>query len=52
VAEAIWNAHNRGLPEGQRLQAVKEHFRKHGFDFDRPYLNPGSVDQYNLQCTI
>ena len=47
LAEVIWNAHNTGVPESQRLQALKEHFRQHGLDFNRPYLNPGSVDQYS-----
>jgi hypothetical protein len=50
LAEAIWNAHNQGLPVELRLEAVKEHFRRHGLDFRRPYLNPGSVDQYSLQA--
>lgn len=46
VAEAIWNAHGSGVAESLRLQAVKEHFQRQGLDFNRPYLNPGSVDQY------
>lgn len=50
VAEAVWNAHSSGVPESERLQAVKEHFRQHGLDFNRPYLNPGSVDQYWQQA--
>jgi hypothetical protein len=50
VAEAIWNAHSSGVPEAERLRAVKEHFRQHGLDFNRPYLNPGSVDQYWQQA--
>jgi len=51
VAEAIWNAHTQGISESQRPHAVKEHFRQHGLDFDRPWLNPGSVDQYSSQAT-
>ena len=50
MAEAMWNAHTQGIPESHRLQAVKEHFRRHGLDFNRPWLNPGSVDQYSLHA--
>jgi hypothetical protein len=50
VAEALWNAHNQALPVGSHLQAIREHFQRHGLDFERPYLNPGSVDQYRLHA--
>jgi hypothetical protein len=46
IAEALWSAHSRSLPETQLLQAIKEQFEQHRLDFRRPYLNPGSVDLY------
>jgi hypothetical protein len=46
VAEALWNAHLRGLLGEERLCAVKEKFQQQNLDFQRPYLNPGSVDLY------
>jgi hypothetical protein len=47
IAEAVWNAYSSGIPQGQYLHEVKKHFRKHGLDLARPYLNPGSVDHYS-----
>jgi HopA1 effector protein family len=49
LAEAVWNAHIRSLPETQHLHAVKEQFEQHGLDFSRPYLNAGSVDLYTAE---
>lgn len=49
VAEAIWTAYSNGVPGHEYLREVKQHFRKHGLDFARPYLNAGSVDHYAAQ---
>jgi type III HopA1-like effector protein len=46
VAEALWSGHQRQVPNNEYLRAVKEHFRQQELDFQRPYLNPGSVDLY------
>jgi hypothetical protein len=46
VAEALWSAHTRSLPVDAYLGAVKEQFEQHKLNFQRPYLNPGSVDLY------
>lgn len=47
VAEALWSAHSQNCDKAQYLQAVKEQFNQFGLDFNRPYLNAGSVDIYN-----
>jgi hypothetical protein len=49
LAEALWHAGARGVtkPE-ERLRFVAEYFTKHGCDLKQPYLNPGSVDRYDL----
>jgi HopA1 effector protein family len=46
VAEALWAGHLRNLPAAEYLRAVKEQFKQNGLTFQRPYLNPGSVDLY------
>jgi HopA1 effector protein family len=46
VAEALWSAHTQTLPVDAFLIAVKEQFQRNSLDFQRPYLNPGSVDLY------
>ncbi len=46
-AEGIWNAYAQGSQAEQaRLQEVANTFGKYGISFERPYLNPGSVDRY------
>jgi hypothetical protein len=49
VAEAVWEAHTSGVPKEGRLGTIQKHFQRHGLDLNRPYLNAGSMDQYNLQ---
>ena len=46
VAEAVWTAYSSGVPAQEYLREVQQHFRKHGLDPARPYLNPGAVDHY------
>lgn len=49
MAEAIWNAYLQGYQtEHARLDELKKHFGNYGLVFDHPYLNPGSIDQYEL----
>jgi hypothetical protein len=49
VAQAIWDAHVRGLQsEEARLQELDVQFQQHGLRLDRPHLRAGSVDLYEL----
>lgn len=49
IAEAIWNAYLQGFQTEQaRLEELKKQFNTYGLVFERPYLNPGSIDQYEL----
>jgi len=49
LAEGIWNAdRNGGLASPSRMDGLAKHFALHGIDLARPYLNPGSVDQYPI----
>lgn len=48
VAEAIWNAYSNGTPRQEYLRELQQHFRKHGLDPARLYLNTGSLDHYSL----
>lgn len=45
VAEGVWNAFRAGAHGVQAsLPIVVEQFRRYGLDAERPWLNPGSVD--------
>ncbi|SPF53013.1 conserved hypothetical protein [Candidatus Sulfopaludibacter sp. SbA4] len=47
VAQALWKARELGLTgETGLLAALDREFRECGIDPDRPYLNPGSRDEY------
>jgi hypothetical protein len=47
IAEGIWNAYTQGLQTEQaRLEEVVKQFGQHGITLARPYLSPGSIDQY------
>lgn len=49
LAGALFMAHVRGAYTPQaRLAEVEAHFSSHGLTLDRPYLNPGSTDRYEL----
>jgi len=49
LAEGIWNADHEGvLAAPSRMERVAKHFALQGLDIARPYLNPGSVDQYQI----
>lgn len=48
VAEGLWEAHVRGVPAEQRLAVLEECFERHGLSLSRPYLNPGSIDDYDF----
>jgi hypothetical protein len=44
LAEAVWRAHEAGGSD--RIDALGDVFRDNGLTLDRPYLNPGSDDDY------
>jgi len=49
TSEAIWSAHAAGRDTvGERLAEIERHFAAHGLSLDRPYLNPRSLDRYDL----
>ena len=49
VAEGIWNAYKLNLKaDPERLGEVIKQFEINGLSFERPYLNPGSIDQYDF----
>ncbi len=48
LAEAIWNTYAKGYQTvDARLEEVRQLFHRSGLDFERPYLNAGSVDLYD-----
>lgn len=49
VAEGLWDASMQGAQGVQaQLEAIKKRFESLGIDFARPYLRPGSVDNYEF----
>jgi hypothetical protein len=47
LARAVVRAHELGYEsEARRANVVEEVFAEHGLDLDRPYLRPGSSDDY------
>lgn len=49
LAEGIWQAHERNLHnEEQLFEEVARQFESKGLSLDAPYLNPGSVDEYDF----
>jgi hypothetical protein len=49
VAQAIWDAHLRGLSsDDARLQELDLQFHQHGLRFDQPHLRAASADLYEL----
>lgn len=48
VAEALYSARERGTTGEGKLEAIERHFAGYGFSLDRPYLNPGSIDDYDF----
>lgn len=49
LAEGVWNAYiNGSQTEQARLEQVVNAFRAYGIPSERPYLNPGSIDRYEL----
>lgn len=49
LAEAIVQIHERAVPaEAERLEVIKEVFGEDGINLARPYLNPGSPDEYRF----
>jgi hypothetical protein len=49
LAEAMLRAHEASRTSIEdRLQSVEQCFTEHGFDFESPYLNLGSFDQFEF----
>ncbi len=49
LAEGIWNSYEKGLPaEQERLAEVRQHFSNNGLSLEAPFLNPGSIDEYDF----
>ena len=49
LAEGVLSAEARALKDNAaRLEEVEQHFHRYGLTLERPYLNPGSVDQYDF----
>ena len=49
VAEALYNCYEQELQtEEERLTEVVNQFERKGLSIERPYLNPGSIDQYEF----
>jgi hypothetical protein len=50
LADGIIRAYEQGKKSlHERLQVVEERFAEDGIDLEKPYLNPGSVDDYSFQ---
>lgn len=49
LALAVWNCYTRGTQlAGARMEALEELFRTNGLRIDKPYLNAGSADVYEV----
>jgi hypothetical protein len=52
IAEGVWDAYQHGLQtEPARLQGIAAAFARAGISSERPWLNPGSVDTYDVRLT-
>jgi hypothetical protein len=53
LAEALWMAWQSDRHSAaDRMEAIDQHFRSEGLSLDAPYLNPGSVDHYELPAPV
>ena len=53
LAEGMLLAHEQGCKStDERLKVVNDHFTKHGFSLEKPYLNPGSFDGYSFEMQL
>ena len=49
LAEAVWSAYLQGAQHPQaRWRELAALYQQHGLDLEKPYLNPGSQDRYDL----
>lgn len=49
LAESIWNSYEKGVQsEQERLGEVRQHFAGKGLSLAAPFLNPGSIDEYDF----
>jgi hypothetical protein len=50
VAEGLWAAHQRGAQRSdERLEAIADAFARAGLSRERPWLNSGSIDHYDVR---
>jgi len=51
LAEGMIRAYEQGKKSvEERLQVVLDYFTEHGISPEKPFLNPGSLDDYTFQC--
>jgi hypothetical protein len=48
AAEGLWEAYSRNVSGEARLDLIEESFARRGLSLARPYLNPGSIDEYEF----
>ncbi|WP_110171030.1 T3SS effector HopA1 family protein [Luteitalea pratensis] len=52
IAEGVWTSYQRGVhTESARLEHIVDAFVRAGIPPERPWLNPGSVDIYDVRVT-
>lgn len=51
LAQALYQAKSKrgDIPVSDCLEKISSYFSSLGFDLYRPYLNPGSADNYDIQ---
>ena len=50
IAQGVWNAYQRGLQtESARMEEISLAFARAGLSPERPWLNAGSVDIYDVR---
>jgi hypothetical protein len=50
LAQGIWQAHVQGIRgTAERLKVVEQQFQSQGVSLARPWLNPGSADEFQFE---
>jgi hypothetical protein len=53
LAQGIWQAHVQGLRgTAERLKIVEQQFQSQGISLARPWLNPGSADEFQFDGAL
>ena len=51
LAQGIWQAHVQGVRDtAERLKVVEQQFQSQGVSLARPWLNPGSADEFRFEA--